>query len=142
MRDQLRSIIERLYGHAFGEGRRQLLQTRFHIADDGVRICSTQGQHDAFDSFAFAILRHSAIAGKAADAGACDIADADHHIVAGRKDDARNILRRLDGANRSHDERFFANTDAAGAVIAVGGLDRGREIGHRQAGGSEGDGIW
>jgi hypothetical protein len=116
--------------------RRDLGQLRLDAGHHALRVGAAQAEHQAFDRFALPLLV-TAVAGEGADAHLGDVADAH----AGRPLPATTMARtssRLRIALRRAPAAIPRLVEAAGAVVAVVGLQRRLQLPERQAAGGKG----
>jgi hypothetical protein len=101
--------------------------------DHALGIGAAQAEHQALHRFALAILGHRAVAGQRAETHLGHIADAHRHAVFGLQNDARTSSTVTDRPFGTHQQRFLAIVQAAGAVVAVVGFQHGLQLFQRQA---------
>ena len=136
--DQLAAVVEGLHRHARREHRRQLGEALFDALDHLAGVGAAQAQHQALDGLGLAVAGDRAVAGEGADAHLGYVADPHDAAGAGLEHDGAHVVEGLDGALGAHQQGLLAFAQAAGAVVAVVGLEGGLQGGEGEATGGQG----
>ena len=135
--DQVAAIVKGLDGDALGQGRGDLGQPGLDALDHRARIGAAQAEDQALDGLPLAVLGDGAITGQGPKAHLGHVADAHHQAVLGLQDDGLDVVHRADGALGAHQQGLLAIGQAAGAVVAVVGLQDLPQILEGQAPGDQ-----
>ncbi len=132
--DQVRPVVKHVNAGAFGQAWPDFGKPRLHAFDHFGSIRTAQADNQPLNRLARAVLAHRTIAGEAADAHLCHIADA-HHRTAGRThDNGGKIIKTADRSGGAHDQRLFPVAQPARAIVAVARFYRADQIGGGKSG--------
>ncbi|MHC2945234.1 hypothetical protein ACVIJX_002382 [Bradyrhizobium diazoefficiens] len=121
--DEAASVIEHVEGYALGQRGLQLLELCADVTHELAGIGSAQAQHQPFNRFALAVLRHRPIACQGPDLDARNVVHAYRDPVAGVHDNGLDVVDRADAAFNPHQGTVLALVDAPRAVVAAVGFD-------------------
>ncbi len=121
--DESRTIVDRLDAHAFGQARRDLGDTPFHVVDDRERVLAGALKGDAADNLALAVHFGDAAALVGGELDARHVLEQHRNAALVLDDDLLEVGQVLDIAAAAHGELCLRHFEGAAADIHVAFLD-------------------